>query len=225
MTVMIHPDPDDLLTEAEIEPWRDVPVAIAVDLVPDEQIDHRIRPINPPGRQPKLFGRAVTVYCEPPDFGAVLHALERVRPGDVLLMAAGGVDHTAMIGEILSGHLKNLGAAGLVCDGAVRDVATLAGWSDFSVFTRAVNPRGPTSAERGAVNAPVDIAGCRVSPGDLMIGDDDGLVALTPNSVRTKLGDAKAKLALEAGWVAALASGKSIVEVFGLEKAVESEKS
>lgn len=225
MTVTIHPDPDDALTEAEIEPWRDMPVAIAVDLVPDEQIDHRIRPINPPGRQPRLFGRAVTVRCEPPDFGAVVHALEHIRPGEVMVIAADGVDHTAMIGEILSGHLKNQGVAGLVCDGAIRDVATLAGWSDFSVFARAIYPRGPTSAERGAVNAPVDIAGCRVRPGDLIIGDDDGLVALTPDTVRTRLRDAKAKLALEVEWVDSLASGKPVAEIFGLESAAKAETS
>ena len=224
MTVTIHADPDDALTETEIQPWRNVPVAIAVDLVPDEQINHLIRPINPPGRQPRLFGRAITVRCEPPDFGAVLHALDRVRPGDVLVIAANGIEHTAMIGEILSGHLKNLGAVGLICDGAIRDVATIASWSDFSAFTRAVNPRGPTSAVSGTVNSSVNIAGRQVSPGDLIIGDDDGLVALTPNTVRTRLADAKAKLALETEWVKSLAAGMSIIEIFGLEKPSEIEK-
>jgi regulator of RNase E activity RraA len=225
MTVTIHPDPDDRLGEAEIQPWREVPVAIAADLVPDEQIDYRIRPINPPGRQPRLFGRAVTVRCEPPDFGAMLHVLDRIRPGEVLVIAADGIEHTAMIGEILSGHLRNVGAAGLICDGAIRDVATLAGWTDFSVFARAVNPRGPTSANNGTVNGMVDVAGRQVKPGDLIIGDDDGLVALTPNTVRSRLADAKAKLALEADWVDLLAAGKPITEIFGLEQPVEVEKS
>ncbi len=124
MTVTVHSVPAPLLTPEEIEPWRAVPVAVAVDLVPDQQIDPLIRPLNPPGKQPRLFGRAVTAQCEPPDFGAVLHALEHAGPGDVLVIAAGGNAQFAMIGEILSGHLRNRGCAGVVCDGAVRDVAT-----------------------------------------------------------------------------------------------------
>jgi regulator of RNase E activity RraA len=218
MTVTIHPKPEDALTDAEIEPWRNIPVAVAVDLAPEEQIDHRIRPINPPGRQPKLFGPAVTVRCEPPDFGVMLHALEHIRPGDVLVIAADGIEQTAMIGEILSGHLRNLGCAGLICDGAIRDVATLASWPNFSVYTRAVNPRGPTSATNGEMNLAVDVAGRLVSPGNLIIGDDDGLAALTPNTVRNKLADAKAKLALEDKWLTSLAAGKPVTEIFGLEQ-------
>ena len=215
MTVTIHPH-DDGPTETEIEPWRAVPVAVAVDLAPDEQLDARIRPINPPGRQPKLFGRAVTARCEPPDFGAVLHALERVRSGGVLVIAADGRNEAAMIGEILGGHLRSRGCVGLVCDGAVRDVATLASWADFPVFTRSVNPRGPTGTSRGAVNAPVMVGGRLVSPGDLVIGDDDGLVALSPATVRSRIADAQAKLAREAEWIDGLADGRPVAEVFGL---------
>ena len=219
MTVTIHSVPAPLLTAEDIEPWRAVPVAVAVDLAPDQQIDPTIRPLNPPGKQPPLFGRAVTAQCEPPDFGAVLHALEHVGPGDVLVIAAGGNAQFAMIGEILSGHLRNRRCAGVVCDGAIRDVATLAGWSDFPVFTRWVTPRGPSGAVRGTVNMPVMIGGRLVSPGDLVIGDDDGLVALSPATVRTRIRDAEAKLALEAEWVAGLAGGRSVVETFGLSAA------
>uniref|UniRef100_UPI0025F12A58 RraA family protein n=1 Tax=Sphingomonas sp. TaxID=28214 RepID=UPI0025F12A58 len=126
MTVTIHAAPLSDLTNEEIEPWRVVPVAVAVDLLRDQgQIDPDIRPLNPPGRQPRLFGRAVTALCEPPDFGAVLYALEQIRPGDVLMIAAAGHRETAMIGDILGGHLRKRGAAGLVFDGAIRDVATL----------------------------------------------------------------------------------------------------
>jgi 4-hydroxy-4-methyl-2-oxoglutarate aldolase len=217
MTVTIHGTPVPDLTPAEIEPWRAVPVAVAVDLGRDVgQIDPAIRPLLPAGRQPRLFGRALTALCEPPDFGAVLYALDQVEPGDVLMIAAAGHAETAMIGEILGGHLRRRGGRGLVCDGAVRDVATLAGWADFPVFARWVTPRGPSSAERGAVNLPVIIGGCLVTPGDLVIGDDDGLVALAPLTVRGRIGDAEAKLAREAEWEASLAGGRSVRETFGL---------
>lgn len=217
MTVTIHSVPASDLTLAEIEAWRSVPVAVAVDLARDiGQIDPAIRPLNPPGKQPPLFGRAVTVLCEPPDFGAVVQALDIVVPGDVLMIAAAGNGDFAMIGEILGGHLRHRGCVGLVCDGAVRDVATLAGWSDFSVFSRFVTPRGPASAERGSINLPVAIGGRLVTPGDLVIGDDDGLVALSPSAVRSRIEDARAKLAREADWIKSLASGRSASETFGL---------
>jgi regulator of RNase E activity RraA len=206
-----------MLTDAEIAPWRSIPAAIAVDLARDiGQIDPAIRPLRPPGQQPPLFGRAVTALCEPPDFGAVLHALERVGPGDVLVIAAAGVREFAMIGEILCGYLHRRGAAGVVCDGAVRDVAAIAGLSDFALFSRWITPRGPSAAERGAVNVPVVIGGARVAPGDLIIGDDDGLVCLSPENVRGRLAAAQTKVAKEAEWIAALEAGNSVKDVFGL---------
>jgi regulator of RNase E activity RraA len=220
MPVTLH-TPDALdLTPGEIARWGRVPVAVAVDLGRDAgQIDPAIRPLRPAGTQPRLFGQAATVRCEAPDFGAVLHALDVIRRGQVLVIDAGGHRDTAMIGDILSGHLRARGVAGIVCDGAVRDTGTLGGWDDFPVFSRWITPRGPTGADRGAVNLPVVIGGCLVSPGDLVIGDDDGLVALTQQIVRTRIADAEAKLAREAAWMDALASGKSASEVFGLSPA------
>jgi 4-hydroxy-4-methyl-2-oxoglutarate aldolase len=220
MTVVIHPTAPNGLTDAETEAWRSVPVAIAVDLARNSgQIDPAIRPINPPGRQRALFGRAVTVLCEPPDFGAVVHALEVIGPGDVLVISAAGNSEFAMIGEILGGHLRARGCVGLVCDGAIRDVGTLANWPDFSVFTRFVTPRGPASAERGAVNVPVVIGGQIIQPGDIVIGDDDGLVALSPDFARKRIADAKAKQAREVEWIESLAKGCGVIATFGLNPA------
>ena len=219
MTVAIHPVPATDLTDAEVERWRDIPVAVAVDVGRAKgQIDPAIRPLTPGGRQPRLFGRAVTALCEPPDFGAVLIAIDRIGPGEVLVIAAHGDAKTAMIGEILSGQARRRGAVGVICDGAIRDVGRLARWPDFSVFTRHVTPRGPWSAERGAVNAPVVFGGRIVAPGDLLIGDDDGLVALDPDSVRNLIGDAEAKLRREAEWQENLAAGRSMAETFGLQE-------
>src|SRR5262249_3055223 len=97
MTVVIHKAPLPDLTAAEIDCWRDVPAAIAADMVRgDGQVDPDIRPLNPPGRQPRLFGRAVTALCEPPDFGAVLYAMDAAGPGDVVMIAAGAHGETAM---------------------------------------------------------------------------------------------------------------------------------
>lgn len=217
MPVIVHPVPPGELAPAEIDRWRPVPVAVAVDLGwSSAQIDPAIRPLRPPGRQPRLFGRAVTALCEPPDFGAVLHALDRLAAGDVLVIAAGGHAETAMIGEILGGQVRRLGGRGLICDGAVRDVAQLAAWDDLPVFTRHITPRGPASGERGAVNLPVVVGGQLVRPGDLLLGDDDGLVVLAPAAVRERIAAAEAKLAREAEWEASLAAGRSVHDTFGL---------
>jgi regulator of RNase E activity RraA len=216
MPVTLHTPALDL-TQAEIGRWSAIPVAIAVDLVREAgQIDPAIRPLRPVGQQSRLFGQAVTVRCEPPDFGAVLLALDVIQRRQVLVIDAGGYREAAMIGDILSGHLRAKGVAGVICDGAVRDVGTLGGWDDLPVFARWINPRGPTGADRGAVNLPVTIGGASVAPGDLVIGDDDGLVSLSPAQVRTLIADAEAKLARETGWTEALAAGISAAEVFGL---------
>ncbi|CAN1577296.1 MenG Demethylmenaquinone methyltransferase [Paracoccaceae bacterium] len=217
MPVTLHTPPASDLTPAEIARWSAIPVAIAVDLVREAgQIDPAIRPLRPAGMQPRLFGQAVTVRCDAPDFGAVLQALDVIQSGQVLVIDANGYREAAMIGDILSGHLRAKGVAGVICEGAVRDVGTLGGWVDFPVYSRWINPRGPTGADRGAVNLPVTVGGARITSGDLLIGDDDGLVVLTPANVRGLIADAEAKLARETGWIEGLTSGKSAAEVFGL---------
>jgi regulator of RNase E activity RraA len=217
MPIIAHGRPVDTLSQAEIDRWIQVPVAIAVDVSNAAcQIDPAIRPLCPPGRQPRLFGRAVTALCEPPDFGAVLQALDLIQPGDVLVIAANGHTETAMIGEILGGQVRRLGGRGIVCDGAIRDVAQLAEWTELSVFARAITPRGPTSWERGVVNAAVTVGGLLVSPGDLIIGDDDGLAALSPAALRAYIAAAEAKQAREAEWLSGFSDGRSAAEIFGM---------
>lgn len=216
MTVTRHDAPEPL-PAAALAPWRDVPVALAVDCAPGARlVDPSIRPLRPAGLQPRLFGRAVTVRTVPPDFGAMLHALDLAGPGDVLCVDAGGDAQTAMIGEILSGHLRRKGVAGLVVDGAVRDVARLAGWDDFPVFARHVTPRGPTGAREGALNLPVTVGGAEVRPGDLILGDDDGVVCLPSAVVTGGLGPVRDKAAREADWERRLAQGETAARVFGL---------
>ncbi|MEM7291493.1 MAG: RraA family protein, partial [Pseudomonadota bacterium] len=148
------------MDEALLHRWQSVPVAVVVDIDPKAcQIDPNIRPLKPPGTQPGLFGRAVTAKCQPPDFGSVLKAADAIKPGDVLVIDASGNSETAMIGEIVSGLVKRNGGVGLVCDGAIRDVAELSKWSDFSVFTRHITPCGPDSAGKFELQLAVNIGG------------------------------------------------------------------
>lgn len=207
---------------AEIAPdlldrWRRIPPAVAADLAPELLIDPRIRPLLPAGMQPKLFGRAATARCDPPDFGAVLLAVEAIAPREVLVIAAGGDPGTAMIGEILGGHIHARGAVGLVCDGAIRDVDTLAALPGFAAYSRSVTPKGPTGAAGGDVGGAVAIGGRTVRAGDLVIGDGDGLVAVPAARLAELIAPAEAKLALEAQWIARLAAGDAMRDIFGLK--------
>ena len=197
--------------------WLKVPVSVAVDIDPAAcQIDPDIRPLHPPGKQPRLFGRAFTVQCDPPDFGSVLRGCEMIKPGDVMVIAAGGNRDTAVVGEIVSGHMRRLGGVGVICDGAIRDVDQIATWNDFSVFTRHITPRGPVSYEHGTINETVTFGGIDISPGDLIIGDDDGLARLTPQLVADFIEAAEEKMRLEKQWESRLANGNSVKETFGL---------
>ncbi len=217
MTVAFHHLQRATWNAKLLQRWRNVPTAIIADISGGTcLIDPGIRPLQPPGRQPRLFGPAITVQCAPPDFGAVLRALDGVQAGDVFVIAAAARADHAMIGGILGGFLHRRGAAGIVCDGAIRDVAELANFR-LSVFARHVTPRGPAGVSDGVVNGNVSIGGRSVAPGDLIIGDDDGLASLSLFEAETWIEKAEAKLALEAEWQRRLAADETIAQVFGLK--------
>ena len=216
MSVTIH-TPSQTGPDVElIDAWRNIPVSVAVDLAPECQINPALKAQTLPGLPIRLAGPALTVSCTPPDFGAVVRALDEVQAGQVVVIDASGVTSHAMIGEILGGHLRAKGCAGLVVNGAVRDIDALGSWADFPVFALTVNPLGPTSANDGTINAPVTVGGVSIQSGDIVLGDRDGLAVLTAELAQSRLADAQAKLTLEAQWIDGLASGKSAAEVFGL---------
>jgi 4-hydroxy-4-methyl-2-oxoglutarate aldolase len=209
--------PSEPIPAALLQRWQHVPAAIIADITEGAcQIDPAIRPLRPAGQQPRLCGNALTAQCAPADIGAVMRALQLARAGDVLVIAADGQHGTATIGSILGGYLRSRGAAGLICDGAIRDVAELAAWSDFSVFARCITPRGPSSFVRGEVNRTVLVGGRQIAPGDLIIGDDDGLVSLTPAEAAAWIAAAEAKLETEKQWRLRLAQGVDITTALGL---------
>ncbi len=207
----------DAISPELLNRWRVIPVAVAVDLLPAQQISPAIRPLRPAGQQPRLCARAVTVHCIAPDFGAVLHAVDQTGAGQVLVIAAAGHGANAMIGDVLGGQLHIQGAAGIICDGAIRDTATLASLESFAVYSRHITPRGPIGAAHGAVNTAISVGGCAVHPGDLILGDDDGLIALPIARLADLIAAAEAKLRLEADWSRRLAAGDPVSSIFGLD--------
>src|SRR3954471_11733408 len=134
--------------------------------------------LRPFHRGGTMAGTAVTVGTAPGDNLAIHQALELIRSGDVLVVDGGGETGRALIGEIIAEIAQSRGAAGIVIDGAVRDAAMLAS-SPFPVFARAAIHRGPYKNGPGEINVPVSIGGMVVSPGDIVVGDDDGVVAFS----------------------------------------------
>ena len=156
----------------------------------------------------------MTALCEGTDYGAVHHAVSIAQAGDVIVVEAGARDNPAIIGELLGGSARLRGVVGVVVNGAVRDSATLAEWPDFAVYTRSINPRGPSSMDRGVVNGVIAFAGVTVSPYDLILGDDDGLVVIPSGEAEARLTDALARVEAEKGWERDLATGRTTVDVF-----------
>ena len=217
MTVQLAQPTLAVLSDDLLDRWRKIPVAVAVDLAPECQISPDIHSLRPKGQQPPLCARAVTVHCDAPDFGAVLKAVGLVGPGQVMVIDAGSHPGNAMIGDVLGGFLHGRGAAGIICDGAIRDTGNLADLEAFSVYTRYVNPRGPVGAGLGSVNHPVTIGGRAVNPGDLILGDDDGLVVLSVERLATLIDAAEAKIRLEMEWTQKLEQGVAVDNIFGLD--------
>lgn len=176
-------------------------------------MNYKIKPIVP---NTKLVGSAVTVLTRPGDALYVQKVIELIQPGDVVVIDAGDIRDVACIGERLSYFMKLKGVAGLVVDGAIRDSK---GIRDYNIpmFCKAITPRIFGSGGPGAINIPIQCGGVPVNPGDIILGDDDGVVCVPLDQAEAVLKGADDHLAGELARVAEVESGKSITEVFGLK--------
>lgn len=143
-------------------------------------------------RQKKLVGRALTVKVRPGDNLMIHKAIDIAEPGDVIVVDGGAELTQALVGELMQMHAQTRGVAGFVIDGAVRDVTAFYE-ADFPCFARGNTHRGPFKEGPGEINVPVAIGGLVVAPGDLIVGDEDGLVAVPPEQLSTVLTAAKAQ--------------------------------
>lgn len=150
-----------------------------------------------------MAGTAVTVRVSHGDNLAVLRAYQYCRPGDIMVIDGGGDTCQAIMGGIMSLHARCIGLSGLVIDGAIRDVAEIRE-REFPVFARGHIHRGPYKDGPGEINVPVSIGGMTVMPGDIVIGDEDGLLAFSPQEAETLIAKALAQKTKEEASVKAI---------------------
>ena len=137
-------------------------------------LDYRIKPLTP---DMKLCGPAITAFCSPGDILAAMAILDFAKKGDVIVIAAGAETNAAKIGDLWLHWAKRIGVAGIVCDGLVRDVVGLLK-ADLPVFARGIAPNAGYKTGPGAINAEVSCGGVAIAPGDIVVGDRDGVVAI-----------------------------------------------
>lgn len=179
-----------------------------------DAIDPAIKPLDP---RTKVAGRAVTLDLEPGDNWYIHIALLEAGEGDILVVDAKGYTQAGPWGDVLTLAAQERGLAGLVIDGAVRDSQEIIE-SGFPVFTRGVCIRKTTKVQKGRVNVPVTIGGVLVHPGDILVGDADGLVRVAADDIDAALTSSEQRELKEETMRARIREGASTLELLGLTR-------
>jgi regulator of RNase E activity RraA len=166
----------------------------------------RIQPLAPSMR---FAGPALTVELRPGDNLMIHAALAVARPGDVIVVDGKGDLSSALMGEIMSQQAVALGVAAVVIDGAVRDSEAIRALG-FPMFAAGLNPNGPTKCVAGRLNHPISIGGVTVKPGDLVVGDADGVTVIEREKAAAMLPLAAEKVAAETRRIADIQSRKAL---------------
>jgi 4-hydroxy-4-methyl-2-oxoglutarate aldolase len=173
-----------------------------------------LRPIFPGAH---IAGPAVTVSIPPGDNWMFHVAVEQCRPGDILVAAPTSYCDMGYFGELLACSLKARGVLGLIIDAGCRDVRALAALP-FPVWSKTVSAQGTVKATLGDVNVPVVCGGVLVHPGDLIVADDDGVVAVRREEVPQARQASEAREAKEARTRARLSAGELGLDIYGMRE-------
>ena len=169
-------------------------------------LNSRIQALHP---SMKIAGPAFTVEVRPGDNLMFHVALAVAKPGDVIVVDGKGDLTCALVGELMVTQAEAAGLAGLVIDAASRDTDTLSAGA-FPIFSAGRNPCGPTKGLPGTLGRPISVGGVAVQPGDLVIGDVDGVVIVPRDQVEAVLDAADAKIAAEKQRLAEIARGELV---------------
>lgn len=181
-------------------------------------LSREIKPLDPLCR---LCGPAVTVACRPGD-NLILHkAIYVAEPGDILVVTVGEYAEAGPWGEVMTVAAQARGIAGLIIDGSVRDSRCIIELQ-FPVFSRSLSIKGTTKDSLGMINHPISIGGVTVHPGDLVLGDADGVVIVARQEVPQVLAASKGRVAKEDKIKEELKKGRTTLELFGFDKILQS---
>jgi RraA family protein len=164
--------PDKSLVEA----FSNLPVANIDDCLNRLSAVHQdIRPVN----KAKLLGTAFTVKVPEGDNLMFHKAMDMAKEGDVIVIDAGGSTNRSIFGELMINYCKIRGLAGVIVDGSIRDYDALS-ILDFPVYARGITPNGPYKNGPGEINTIISFGGQVVRPGDIVVGDTDGILFIQP---------------------------------------------
>jgi RraA family protein len=187
-----------------VERYKTVPVAnISDSMNRITAAGARLRPMH---RQGVLAGPALTVKTRPGDNLMLHYALDIAVAGDVIVVDAGGDLSNALIGEMMLAYAQKKHLGGIVINGAIRDASSIRA-SDFPLFAAGITHRGPYKDGPGEINVPIAVDGMVIEPGDLVIGDDDGLLCVPFAQAEAILDKAVAKHRAEAQQLQDIADG------------------
>ena len=173
-----------------------------------------IKPIDPSGR---VCGPAVTVSGRPGD-NLILHkAIYVAEPGDVLVATVGGYTEAGPWGEIMTVAAQARRIAGLIIDGSVRDSSAIRRLR-FPVFSRAISIKGTTKETLGLINHPIQMGGIPIRPGDMVLGDADGVVVVAAADLTWVLEKCRQRRDKEEKVMEEIKRGKSTLELYGFDK-------
>ena len=165
-------------------------------------------------------GSALTVLGHPGDNWMLHVAAELIRPGDVVVMAVSSENEDGMFGELLGTCYRARGARGLVIEAGCRDVRPLTEMK-FPVWSRAVSSQGTVKATLGSVNVPIVCAGARIDPGDVIVADDDGVVAVKRTAAAEVARASEQRVLKEEGTRERLARGELGLDIYGLRAKIK----
>ena len=209
------------LTKETMEILEKLPTGNVADnnnSVPGQGVmDSGIKPLDPDCH---MAGRAVTVRCFPGDNLALHQGIYAAKPGDVLILDCHGYTEAGHFGDIMALACLMRGIAGVVIDGSCRDARDIVKLG-LPVFVRGQNPSGTVKKSLGEVNVPVTCGGVAVNPGDMVIGDCDGVVVVPREVEDTVFAAAQAKFEKEEHIAELLKEGKTTLEIYGFDALIE----
>lgn len=176
-----------------------------------------IKPLDPAMR---LAGPALTVDCRPDDNLAIHYALTIARPGDVIVVDAKGFVEAGAWGDVMTLMARKKGVAGLVIDGSVRDAGAIVGMG-FPVFSRGISIKGTAKNQPGGVDVPITCGGVRINPGDVVLGDRDGVVVIEADFVPQAISLSRQREEKENAFRRAIEEGRPLAELIGLPQVFE----